>query len=254
MSIRIMSCASMSPWWPRWHIGGSVLLIDTDQGPVLIDTGLGLHDHLDPGKLVKFYRMDFGIHSAPDETAIRSVKKLGIQPETIRNIALTHGHFDHAGGLPDFPWADIHIHQRELESIRSPRTWIERFAYDPKDFSHQVRWKSYHEIDSKWFEYDAIRLPFEPEMYLIPLFGHTSGHCGVAVRDGSGWHFHCGDALPVSAGFDLTPPVINRIVIGSHVDPLRSFSREHPDIRLTAGHHWLEFDKHLSGGNHASRE
>ena len=29
---------------------------------------------------------------------------------------------------------------------------------------------------------------------LIPLPGHTRGHCGVAVWTGDGWLLHCGDA------------------------------------------------------------
>ena len=29
---------------------------------------------------------------------------------------------------------------------------------------------------------------------MVPLPGHTRGHCGVAVRMSEGWLFHCGDA------------------------------------------------------------
>jgi hypothetical protein len=102
MAIQILNCASMSPWWPRWHIGGVCLLVDTDQGPVLVDTGLGLHDHEDPSRLVRFFRMDLGILYAPDETAVRQVAARGIQPEAVHHIVLTHLHFDHAGGLRIF--------------------------------------------------------------------------------------------------------------------------------------------------------
>jgi hypothetical protein len=28
MGIQILNCASMSPWWPRWHVGGVCLLVD----------------------------------------------------------------------------------------------------------------------------------------------------------------------------------------------------------------------------------
>ncbi len=32
------------------------------------------------------------------------------------------------------------------------------------------------------------------EIYLLPLFGHTLGHCGVAIQDGDSWLVHVGDA------------------------------------------------------------
>ena len=34
----------------------------------------------------------------------------------------------------------------------------------------------------------------DAEIALIPLDGHSRGHCAVAVRDGDGWLLHCGDA------------------------------------------------------------
>jgi glyoxylase-like metal-dependent hydrolase (beta-lactamase superfamily II) len=39
-----------------------------------------------------------------------------------------------------------------------------------------------------------VELGFSSEVLLIPLFGHTLGHCGVAVRRGNRWLLHAGDA------------------------------------------------------------
>jgi aminoglycoside 6-adenylyltransferase len=50
LSIRILNCAAMSPWFPRWRLGVPCLLVETDQGCVLVDTGLGLHDYQRPSK------------------------------------------------------------------------------------------------------------------------------------------------------------------------------------------------------------
>lgn len=241
MSIRYLNCASMSPWFPRWHIGTPCLLVDTDQGLVLVDTGLGLHDYESPSGLVQFYQADLGIHHTPEETALRRVERMGIPPQDVRHIVLTHLHFDHAGGLPDFPWASVHLHRREVESFRHPKTWVERFAYDRKDAAHQPNWVLYDQPTENWLGFEAIPLPFSPQMYLIPLFGHTSGHCGVAIRDGEGWVLQAADALPTNAEFNLTPMWVNRLVIGSHVPRLQAFSATHPEVRLLAGHMWREF-------------
>jgi glyoxylase-like metal-dependent hydrolase (beta-lactamase superfamily II) len=190
---------------------------------------------------VKFYRLDFGIHFAPQETAIRQIESLGIDPQEVKHIILTHAHFDHAGGLPDFPWAKVHLHRKEYEALQHPRTWIERLAYDPKDFSPTPDLVLYADANEKWFDFDTIALPFTPRIFLIPLFGHTSGHCGVVLETESGWLFQAADALPTEARFDLTPDWINRMVIGPHVPRLKAFAIAHPEVRLLAGHVFSSF-------------
>jgi glyoxylase-like metal-dependent hydrolase (beta-lactamase superfamily II) len=230
----------MSPWWPRWHVAAPCLLVETDHGLVLVDTGLGLHDYAAPSPMVRFFRLDLGIVDDPEYAAVRLVSRLGHSPETVRHIVTTHLHFDHAGGLPDFPHAQIHVHRREVEAMRHPRRWME-LAYDRADFAHGPSWVLYDEAKDSWLGLDAIRLPFAPEMYLVPLLGHTRGHCGVAVQEDDGWVFQCGDALPTNAAFDLTPNWLNRLVIGPHVPKLRDWAARHPGIRLLAGHMWESF-------------
>jgi hypothetical protein len=77
-------------------------------------------------------------------------------------------------------------------------------------------------------------------MWLVPLFGHTRGHCGVAIRNGSGWLFHVGDAGPIDMG-DYVPGWLVRLALGSHVPRLREFMDSDPHIRITTGHMWLDF-------------
>ena len=225
----------MSPWFPRWHVGAACLLVETDQDPVLVDTGVGLHDYERPSWLVRFFRALLRMGTDPEATAVRQLARLGCPAEAVRHIVLTHLHFDHAGGLPDFPHAKVHVHRREYEVMLHPRTWIE-LAYNRNDLRHGPCWMLYREQTVDWLGWEAIQLPFMPEMYLVPLFGHTRGHCGVAVRDGNGWLFQCADALPTNAEFDLTPGWLNRLAIGPHVPRLRAWATEHPEVRLLAGH------------------
>jgi glyoxylase-like metal-dependent hydrolase (beta-lactamase superfamily II) len=230
----------MSPWFPRWQVGAACLLVETDQGLALVDTGVGLHDYERPSWLVRFFRADLGMGTDPEATAVRQLARLGYETDAVRHIVLTHLHFDHAGGLPDFPHAEVHVHRREYEAMLHPRTWIE-LAYNRNDFRHGPHWVLYGEQTANWLGWDAIQLPFAPEMYLVPLFGHTRGHCGVAIRDRDGWLFQCADALPTNAEFDLTPGWLNRLVIGPHVPRLKAWATEHPEVRLLAGHMWQTF-------------
>lgn len=240
MTVHILDCASMSPWFPRWHFGTVCLLVETDQGPVLVDTGLGLHDYFNPSRMVRFFRLDFGIHNQPEKAAVRQVSRLGFPPEEVRHIVQTHLHFDHAGGIADFPHARVHVHRREYEAMQHPRTIME-WAYDRADFVHKPSWELYDQPDAEWFGFEVIRLPFSPQMYLVPLFGHTRGHCGVVIQVNDGWIFQCADAFPTNAQFDLTPAWLNRLAIGAHVPRLQALAAAHPEVRLLAGHMWKSF-------------
>jgi len=240
MAILPLDCAPMSPWFPRWQVGGVTLLVDTDQGPVLVDTGLGLHDYANPSRRVRFFQFDLGVSMDADQAAVRQIARRGLRPEAVKHIVMTHLHFDHAGGLPDFPHAQVHVHRNEVEGMLHPRSWID-LGYDRLDIAHNPCWVLYDQPSEQWLGFDAIRLPFVPAMYLVPLFGHTRGHCGVAIEDGDGWVFQCADALPTNAQFDITPNWLNRLVIGPHVPRIQAWASDHPEVRLLAGHMWRPF-------------
>jgi len=240
VSIRFLDCAPMRPWWPRWDVGGTCIVVETDQGLVLVDTGVGLHDHENPYWIVRLFALNFGLRRDPDTTAVRQLAARGVPASAVQHIVLTHLHFDHAGGLPDFPHALVHVHLREQQAFLHPKSWIE-LAYDRADAVHGPKWVLYDQPDVDWFGFEAIRLPFHPQMYLIPLFGHTRGHCGVAIRIGEGWVFQCGDALPVNAQHEMTPAWVNRTVLGPHGPRLQAFQQTHPDVHLLAGHMWHSF-------------
>jgi glyoxylase-like metal-dependent hydrolase (beta-lactamase superfamily II) len=54
-----------------------------------------------------------------------------------------------------------------------------------------------HEVSGeRWFGLEAVRAidDTDAEVLLVPLTGHTRGHCGVAVKHADRWMIHCGDA------------------------------------------------------------
>ena len=178
------------------------LLIETDQGLVLVDTGYGLRDvaHPHQGKdprITRTFRVMLNIKLREEETAIRQIERLGFSPADVRHIVLTHLDFDHAGGLEDFPTATIHLMDAEYSAATGPRRgFVARNRYRPRQFDDVRQWRRYRGTGESWFGFEAVRalegLP--PEILLVPLPGHTWGHAGVAIETGSGWLLHAGDA------------------------------------------------------------
>ena len=175
------------------------LLLETDHGLVLVDTGFGLRDVQDPrSRLGGFFLRLLAPDFREEMTAVRQIERLGFQAQDVRHIVLTHLDFDHAGGLDDFPQAQVHLLQRERDAAEAQRTWLDRQRFRPQQWSSHPRWQGYaaRAGGEPWYGFECVRelrgLP--PDILLVPLPGHTFGHAGVAVRGPTGWVLQAGDA------------------------------------------------------------
>jgi len=225
----------------NWRSGALCLLIETSDGLVLVDTGPGQEDYLHKPGIIRVFQLVTKVILDPDETALRQVARLGYRSEDVRHIVLTHMHFDHCGGLPDFPLAKLHLHRKEYDAFMGPlRRWTD-LAYIRRHIAHAPDIALYDDAGEKWYDFNAIRLPFTPEMWLVPLHGHTRGHCGVAVKQEYGWFFNAADAGAVYN--NETPAWLIKLVLGPHDERLRRFMRDHPEVRLVNSHmapEWFE--------------
>jgi glyoxylase-like metal-dependent hydrolase (beta-lactamase superfamily II) len=173
------------------------LLVETEQGLVLIDTGFGLRDIKAPySRLSPFFIHFNRIQFDQKYTALDQVERLGFGARDVRHIVLTHLDFDHAGGLEDFPEATVHVMQAEIEAAQDRRGLIASQRYRPGQWDEVKRWKYYSAGGEPWFGFEAVRdldgLP--KEILLIPLVGHTRGHAGIAIDTPEGWLLNAGDA------------------------------------------------------------
>ncbi len=174
-----------------------VLLIETEAGLVLVDTGLGTADVAEPKRrLGRSFAAFAGPVLEERETALRQIEALGYTRDDVRHIVPTHLDLDHVGGLSDFPRATVHVHGPELDAMRSPKGWGDKNRYRPIQFAHDPMILRYEARGERWFGFDAVRalegLP--PEILAVPLEGHSRGHVAVAVDTGAGWILHAGDA------------------------------------------------------------
>lgn len=102
------------------------LLIETEDGLVLNDTGLGPQDIARKNALHLGFKSLVRPMLNMEETAIYQVERLGFARKDVRHIVLTHLDFDHAGGLQDFPEAKVHIFDDEYEAAMHPQTSLEK--------------------------------------------------------------------------------------------------------------------------------
>ena len=182
------------------------LLIEAGDALVLVDTGIGTGDCADPKRLGQPFRAMVRPRCDVSETAVRGVEGLGFDPADVRHVVVTHLDPDHAGGLSDFPGAEVHVFAPELAVSKSPPL-RERSRYLAVQWAHGPNWVEQEVDGDSWFGFDSVRLlpGLDAEVVLVPLVGHTTGHSGVALNTPDGWLLHCGDAY-FSEGEMQTPP------------------------------------------------
>src|SRR5690606_36940942 len=142
-------------------------------------------------------------------TAVRQIEALGYKAKDVRHIVLTHLDFDHAGGLDDFPNASVHLLAAEREAAEMQKTWLDRQRFRPQQWSSRDRWQVYKPgAGEAWFGFDRVQAlqGVGQDSALVPLVGHTHGHCGIAVKEGGRWTFPAGDAYFFHKEMDLERP------------------------------------------------
>jgi glyoxylase-like metal-dependent hydrolase (beta-lactamase superfamily II) len=168
------------------------LVVQTDLSLILVDTGIGMHDIANPEERIGIEAIQAaGFQFLPQFTAIRQLESLGFSADDVTDIVLTHCDPDHVGGLADFPKARVHVSAEEKQNFLAgnPRYNIAQFSHGPRWIEHAVDDSETLGLPSR-----SVITTSDLEIRLVPLFGHTLGHCGVAVIREDEVLLHVGDA------------------------------------------------------------
>lgn len=261
MKIHHLNCGTLRPILMDMEAVVYCLLVETGDQLVLIDTGFGTRDYSQPSPKMNFFLNWMGVPRDPEETALWQVQQLGYNPEDVKDIIQTHLHIDHAGGLADFPWANIHVFHKEYQAIQHPRGLME-FAYVQDHWSHGPKWIIHEGPMEDWYGLKGIPVleTAEADFLLLPLPGHTRGHCGVAVGKPGEWLLHCGDAAsPFHSGSDLhergrsayylqfLPAWLTNRILGGHTAQLLALLEKYGnEIRAISAHDLYSFQEYNS--------
>ncbi len=160
-------------------------LIEHPSGKVLFDTGV----HPKWKGQGSATSSGMAVIVGDEDDVVSRLATLGVQPEDIDHVVVSHLHFDHAGGLQFFPHATIYVQEVELRFAYWPAVY-QRSVYDRDDFDHDLKWR---ELDG---EYDIFG---DGAVRILPTPGHTPGHQSLCVELPSRLHVFAADASYLEA-------------------------------------------------------
>ena len=169
--------------------------VETREGVVLVDTGETARTS-EPGYFPRwhpYFRLAVHLDVTSEQEVGPQLLTLGIRPDDVRTVILTHLHTDHAGGLHHFPKSEILVSDEELALAKG-------FAGRLRGYLPN-RWPQWFAPRSIVFESKAIgpfdrshRVTSDGAVVIVPTPGHTPGHVSVVVEDGDVNYFLAGDA------------------------------------------------------------
>ena len=194
MRVEHLNCAVMkSPF--VGPLPAHVLLVHTDEGLVLVDTGYGTADYADPARRLGPVRALLRPEADERHTALRQLEAAGHAASDVTHVVLTHLDLDHAGGLSDFPHATVHTTAAEHHAALVAPDRADKRRYRRPQFEHGPTFALHDGPGDPW-AHGLTGHEVLPGITLVPMPGHSKGHAAVAVEaDGRGTVVHAGDAL-----------------------------------------------------------
>ncbi len=171
-----------------------LITFKNDRRNILIDTGNG----------DKYTEKERKIYDFEKRTITDALREVGVAPEDITDVVLTHLHFDHTGGstilkngeaVPTFPNATYYIHTDQWEHALNP---------NERDRASYLSWNYLPLMENGLVTLLEGETEIADGVVVIPTEGHTPGHQSVLITTRSGKKFfYAGDLIPTSRHIPL---------------------------------------------------
>lgn len=163
-----------------------------------------------------------------------ALRRLGVDPPAVRDVVITHLHYDHAGNLDKFPQARFHIQEAEV-AFATGACMCEPFlrhAFDVEDVVQLVR-----QVYAGRVTFHRGEAQLRPGLTLHRVGGHTDGLQVVRVHTARGWVVLASDATHYAANFKRRSPFPIVYHVGDMLqgyDRLRTLAES--DAHIVPGH------------------
>ena len=181
----------------------AAVLIEHPEGNLLWDTGLGRN--IDQAFEQNGWLLQQLFAYDKTTPAIDQLAEENITEKDLLAIIPSHLHWDHVGGLPDFPNTPVWA---QKQSVSEATEHGHRPAYLPELLLDTTLWQ-FFELDAEAYEgfSHSKDLFGDGKLVLVDLEGHTPGHLGLFINLNSGQrYFLIGDATWTEKGFKENKP------------------------------------------------
>ncbi len=229
-------------------------------GPVLIDTGF--HSAIATGpKRQRNHNLGLvgrvmgrSIEMEPEQTVASQLKTRGIDAGDVRLIVMTHMHFDHASGLPEFPGATVLVAEREWRAARRRGSQLGGYCEAQLDPSQRYRTVDFDALGASPRGSFAQTLDVFGDGSIVLAFtpGHSKGHMSIVLRLSSREALIAGDAIYTMATLrgDARPWLMDDSrAFERSLTELKDYDRANPDAVIVPGHdmeHWRKLETRYS--------
>ena len=134
---------------------------------------------------------------------VAGLELLGVDAATVRDVVITHLHYDHVGNFDLFPAARLHLQDREMAYATGRFMAIQHFAYayEPDEVVAMVR-----NVYAGRVEFHNGDAEIAPGFSVHHIGGHTDGLQAARIWTRVGWIVLASDASHLYANMDERKP------------------------------------------------